>query len=87
MTEFIRKDSAQKIIFIPYINANIEFGNKLKKVIELLKAENGKWKIEGEIFVFEKSDSQRIYEETLFDAAKNEEEIAELYDKLLEVVW
>ncbi len=71
---------------IPYINANIEFGNKLKKVIELLKAENGKWKIKDEIVVFEKSDCQRIYEETLFDGAKNEEEIAELYDKLFEVM-
>jgi hypothetical protein len=86
MTAIIQKDSVQKIFFIPYINAHIEFGKNLVKIIELLKVENGKWKSENNMVSFEKSDCQEIFDAAIIEAAKNEEEINELYDKLLEVI-
>jgi hypothetical protein len=86
MTGIIQKDSVQTIIFIPYINAHIEFGNNLLKIVELLKVENGKWKIKNNMVLFEKSDCQGIFDAALIEAAKNEEVVNELSDKLLEVV-
>jgi hypothetical protein len=86
MTGIIQKDSVQKIFFIPYITAHIEFGNNLLKMVELLKVENGKWKIKNNMVLFEKSDCQGIFDAALMEATKNEEVINELSDKLLEVV-
>ena len=82
MTGIIQKDSAQKIFFIPFINAHIEYGNNLLTIVGLLKAEEGKWKIENHRVIFKKSGCQVIYNETLNEAVKNEEKINEFSDKL-----
>jgi len=83
-----KKDSIQKPIFLPYINAHIEYGQGIKKIIELLETEQGKWSYENETetLIFENSKTQMIYENILNDAILNEEILNELSDKLVEIM-
>lgn len=82
------KDSIQKPIFIPYINAHIEYGQGIKKIIELLENEQGKWSYdnETETLIFENLETQNTYEKILNDAISNEEIVNELSDKLAEIM-
>ncbi|MFD1162494.1 exosortase/archaeosortase family protein [Hwangdonia seohaensis] len=82
------KDSIQKPIFTPYINAHIEYGQGVKKIIELLENELGKWSYENETetLIFENSEAQTTYEKILNDALSNEEIVNELFDKLVEIM-
>ena len=83
-----KKDSIQKPIFMPYINAHIEYGQGIKKIIELLENEQGKWSYDNEMetLMFENSESQTTYEKILNDAISNEEIVNELSDKLVEIM-
>jgi hypothetical protein len=80
------KDSIQKPVFIPYINAHIEYGKGMKGIIEILEKENGKWKYENETITFQNSESQTTYEKILNTAIENEEIVNELSDKLVEIM-
>jgi hypothetical protein len=80
------KDSIQKPVFIPYINAHIEYGKGMKGIIEILEKENGKWKYENETITFQNSESQITYEKILNTAIENEEIVNELSDKLVEIM-
>lgn len=83
-----KKDSIQKPIFIPYINAHIEYGQGIKKIIELIENEQGKWNYdnETETLIFENSEAQTTYEKILNDAILNEEVVNELSYKLVEIM-
>ena len=83
-----KKDSIQKPIFIPYINAHIEYGKGIKKIIELLESELGQWNYdnETETLIFENSEAETTYDEILNDAISNEEIVNELSDKLVEIM-
>jgi len=81
-----KKDSIQKPIFIPYINAHIEYGLGIREIIELLEKEEGKWKYENETITFQNSESQITYEKILNTAIENEEIVNELSDKLVEIM-
>lgn len=80
------KDSIQKPIFIPYINAHIDYGKTMKGIIELLEQENGKWTFKNETITFQNQESQVIYEQLLMDAIKDEEIVDKFYDKLLQTM-
>ena len=83
-----KKDSIQKPIFIPYINAHIEYGEGIKKVIDLLEIEQGKWNYENETetLIFKKTDIQATYEVIFNNAISNEEIVNELSEKLVEIM-
>lgn len=83
-----KKDSIQKPIFMPYINAHIEYGQGIKKIIELLEKEQGKWNYENETetLIFGNSDAQTTYEMILNDAISNEEIVNELSDELVKIM-
>ncbi|AUC15920.1 hypothetical protein BTO06_12505 [Tenacibaculum sp. SZ-18] len=83
-----KKDSVQKPIFMPYINAHIGYGQGIKKIIELLENEQGNWSYdnETETLIFENSEAQTTYENILNDAISNEEIVNELSDKLVEIM-
>ena len=83
-----KKDSVQKTIFMPYINAHIGYGQGIKKIIELLENEQGNWSYdnETETLIFENSEAQTTYENILNDAISNEEIVNELSDKLVEIM-
>lgn len=85
---FTKKDSIQKPIFFPYINAHIEYGKKIKQIVELLEKEQGKWSYdnETETLLFKNSKSQFTYEELLNEALSNEEIVNELFDKLVDTI-
>ena len=82
------KDSLQKPFFLSYINAHIEYGQGIKKIIELLENEQGKWSYDSdtETLIFEDSDVQSTFENILSEVISNEEIINELYDKLVEIM-
>jgi len=86
MKGFIKKDSIQRPIFVPYIDAHIGYGRNLKGIIELLEKENGKWEPYEESVNFQNAESQMFYEKYLDTAFKNEEIIGELWDELVEVM-
>ena len=86
MRGLIKKDSLQKPIFVPYINAHIEYGQGIKEIVELLEKEEGKWNYENDILTFENSESQITYEKTLDKAIINEQVVDELSDKLIEIM-
>lgn len=75
--------SNQQPIFHSYINANIAYGQNLTGIIELLKRENGKWKLENDTIVFEYKSSQILFEYLLNNAIVNEKMINELSDKFI----
>jgi len=88
MKGLTKKDSIQKPIFMPYINAHIEYGQGIKKIIELLENEQGKWNYdnETETIIFENPETQTTYENILNKAISNEEIVDELSDKLVEIM-
>jgi len=83
-----KKDSIQKPIFFPYINAHIGYGQEIKQIVELLEKEQGKWNYdnETETLEFENSEAQTTYENILNNAISNEEIVNELSDKLVEIM-
>lgn len=81
-----KKDSLHRPIFMPYIQAHIEYGEGIKKIIELLEKEDGKWTYEYELPLFENSASQDTFEMLLDNAIDNEYIINELFDELIEVM-
>lgn len=83
-----KKDSIQKPIFIPYINGHIEYGLGIKKIIELLENEQGKWNYDDETdtLIFENSEIQTTYDKILNYAISNEKIVNELSDKLVEIM-
>jgi hypothetical protein len=83
---FTKKDSVQKPIFVPYINAHIEYGKGIKQIIELLEKEEGKWSYENDTLIFENSETQIIYEKILNNAISNEGIVNELSDKLVKIM-
>jgi hypothetical protein len=85
---FTKKESLQKTIFSPYINAHIEYGQGIKKIIELLEKEQGKWNYssETETLIFENSEVQTIYEHILNNVTVNERTVNELSDKLVKIM-
>lgn len=83
---FTKKDLLQKPIFIPYINAHIEYGQGIKEIVELLEKQQGKWSYEDEFLIFENSETQITYEKLLNNAISNEEIVNELFDKLVEIM-
>lgn len=83
-----KKDSIQKPIFKPYINAHIEYGKCLNKIIEHLENEQGKWSYDSKIeaLIFDDSVAQNIYNNILNDAILNEGIVNELTEKLVEIM-
>ncbi len=86
MKGIINKDSVQKPIFIPYINAHIDYGKNTKGIIELLERENGKWKNDNGIVKFQNPKSQVAYETLLENAIQNEETVNEYSEKLVGIM-
>lgn len=86
MKGFINKDSIQKSIFLPYINAHIEYGENIKQIIKLLEQENGKWKYDIETVIFQNSKSQVSYEKFINEATDNENIVNELSNKLVKIM-
>lgn len=82
------KDSIQKPIFLPYINAHIEYGQEIKQIVELLEKEQGEWSYDNdtETLIFESPETQTTYEKLIDDAISNEEIVNKLSDKLVEVM-
>lgn len=85
---FTKKDSIQKPIFFPYINAHIAYGQEIKQIVELLEEEQGKWNYDSKIetLLFENLEAQTTYEKILNNAISNEEIVNELSDKLVEIM-
>ncbi|WP_339833908.1 hypothetical protein [uncultured Flavobacterium sp.] len=83
---FTKKDAIQKPVFSPYINAHIEYGQELKKMLEILEQEKGKWTYENETITFDNSKSENNYQSHLNKAIKNEKIVDSLYSKLIEVM-
>lgn len=83
-----KKDSIQKPIFMPYINAHIKYGQGMKKIIELLENERGKWSYDNknQTLIFENSKTQTTYENILNKVVTNEEIVNKLSNKLLEIM-
>lgn len=83
-----KKDSIQKPIFMPYINAHIEYGQGIKTIIELLENEQGNWSYDNETdtLIFENLKAQTKYESILNEAISNEEIVNELSNKLVEIM-
>ena len=86
MEGLTNKDSIQKPIFIPYINAHIEYGKGIYEIIELLEQDNGKWKYENGVMIFQNPENQKYYEELLGKTIHYEEIVNELSDKLVEIM-
>lgn len=86
MKGLTNKDSIQKPIFIPYINAHIEYGKNIKGILELLELENGRWKHDNGIVTFQDAKSQVAFEMLLNNAIQHEETVNELSDKLVGIM-
>lgn len=86
MRGMAKRDALQKPIFIPYINANIEYGQGIKEIIKLLEKEEGKWNYENETLTFDNSRTQITYERMLNNVISNEEIVGELSVKLVEIM-
>jgi len=81
-----RKDSLQRPIFIPYINAHIAYGENLTELLRILKKENGKWEYKNDEILLDSETSQRKCDSILINASEKEELVNELYDKLIDVM-
>jgi len=81
-----RKDSLQRPIFIPYINAHIAYGENLTELLRILKKEKGKWEYKNDEILLDSETSQRKCDSILINASEKEELVNELYDKLIDVM-
>ncbi len=80
-----KKDSIQKPIFIPYIDAHIKYGENMRTLVELLERDNGKWLFIDDELTFEKTESSNSFNEYILKIGENETMINEYYDKLISI--
>ena len=83
---FNQKDSAQRIVFEPYINAHIAYGKAFLNIIQLLEREHGYWSYEDDILYFERGDGDTEYNELLGIILEKEPIINELSMKLIDTM-
>lgn len=84
MANFIHKDSIQKVVFEPYINAHIDYGNNLHAILNLLKEEHNNWEynIKDDTLIFEFNRLEKEYNTIISSAIINEEKINSLNEEL-----
>lgn len=82
---FAKKDSIQQPIFQEYINGHISYGQNLKDIIELLRRNDGDWKMVDEEIVIQDPKNQEKYDRILYLAIENEEKVNYYSQRLAEV--
>lgn len=85
MTNFLKKDSIQRAVFEPYINAHIGYGKNINAILSLLKKEDSTWEYDAkeETILFDYTSQEKEFNTLILEVVKYEEKVnllnAELY--------
>ncbi|MFY8069102.1 MAG: hypothetical protein ACOVMG_03310 [Flavobacterium sp.] len=80
-----QKVKKQNPIFVPYIDNNISYGNKMVIVLEMIK--NNKWSKTSEGYIqFKDASIDTQFNNIMIELTETEEKVNELHSKLIDVI-
>ncbi|MFD0862749.1 hypothetical protein ACFQ1M_11085 [Sungkyunkwania multivorans] len=81
-----KKDSVQKPIFLPFINAHIDYSSNLIAIVAFLKKNKGKWQYLNEELIFDNGELDEDFSSLIEKITEDEDRIIEWTDKLIETM-
>lgn len=77
MTNFLKKDSIQRAVFEPYINAHIGYGESINAILNLLKKEDSTWEYDPkeETILFDYTSQEKEFNDHILEVVKYEEKV------------